>query len=190
MAVAIAEKTITVNVTHTDAQYIRCTARVDITIGSIEIKVGTVFYLTRSSKNDGTYYLTFFSEVKSSWDCSCPAFKPCRHIKIVNVALKVRFVESEFGVQAEAIVAAEIAAQVEPVEAFELVYRALMFGTVNELSAIMDRAGLIEEELTVNALEALRGEGRIIVQKIDKGIFYIDTPKQAYRTTFYADFAA
>ena len=73
---------------------------------------------------------------------------------------------------------------------FDLVYGALIFGTINRLEDIMQRSGLVERELVTNALEVLRANGRIAVKKLDSGVFWIDAPDQAYRTAYYGDFAA
>lgn len=75
-------------------------------------------------------------------------------------------------------------------DAFERVYRALVFGTTNTLDNIMQRAHLVEPDLATNALEVLRANGRIIVRKVERGVFWVDTPDQAYRSAYYGDYAA
>lgn len=78
----------TVKVEHTTAQQIRCTARQDMP--AYGIKAGETFYLTRSSKDNGEYYVTRFDTDGARWQCSCPSHKPCRHMKAVNAVLAIR----------------------------------------------------------------------------------------------------
>lgn len=72
----------TVQIGYTEAQTIRCVARKDMPeYGLLE---GQVFYCSRSSKNDGTYYLATWNFERITWDCRCPAIKPCRHEKLIK----------------------------------------------------------------------------------------------------------
>lgn len=72
----------TVKIEYTDAPIIRCVARQDMPeFGMLE---GSCFYLARSSKNDGTYYLLTWDYERIQFHCSCPATKLCRHMKLVN----------------------------------------------------------------------------------------------------------
>ncbi len=73
----------TIKIEYTEAQTIRCVARRDIP--EANIKEGQVIYLTRSSKNDGTYYIATWNYAEMRWDCRCPATKPCRHNKLISV---------------------------------------------------------------------------------------------------------
>ena len=76
MATAVATKpaTKTVHIDYTTATTIRCVARVDMP--EYGIKQGDVFYLARSSKNDGTYYVQTWDYANIAWQCSCPAGSP------------------------------------------------------------------------------------------------------------------
>lgn len=80
-----------VRLEYTEAQHIQCKARVDLVIGGIEIKAGTVFHLVRSSKNDGTYYLVRWNDVRIRWECSCQSHKECKHLIAVNALLVARY---------------------------------------------------------------------------------------------------
>ncbi len=78
----------TVTITHTQQRYIRCVARVDMP--EYGITVGEVFYCSRSSKNNGEYYITRFDVSLHTWLCSCAAVWHCKHIKGVSAACKAR----------------------------------------------------------------------------------------------------
>ncbi len=83
MTTATKPQTRTVHIEGTQAATIRCTARVDQP--EYGIKAGDVFYLTRSSKNDGTYYICTWNYTAIAWQCSCPAtIQKCRHIRTVS----------------------------------------------------------------------------------------------------------
>lgn len=77
-----------VHITWTTAPRVRMTANIDFP--EYNIKTGETFYLVRSSKDDGTYYIVTWNAIKMTWDCRCPATKPCRHMKLVNLDCKAR----------------------------------------------------------------------------------------------------
>ena len=71
-----------VKVEYSQAPVIRCVARKDIP--ELGIKEGSCFYLARSSKNDGTYYIASWNYAEMTWDCRCPATKPCYHMGLIS----------------------------------------------------------------------------------------------------------
>jgi hypothetical protein len=93
-ATAVATTTTTVHITWTRAAKIRMTARVDMP--EYGLKAEQIFYLVRSSANDGTYYLVVWSYGEKQWQCPCkwsierPMAHPCRHRRLVNADCKAR----------------------------------------------------------------------------------------------------
>jgi hypothetical protein len=73
----------TVVITWTSAPRIRMTANVDMP--EYGLKAGDTFYLVRSSKNDGLYYIVRWNYDRIGWQCPCPATKRCRHIELVSL---------------------------------------------------------------------------------------------------------
>lgn len=73
----------TVTIEFTNAPLIRCQAKVDMP--EVGITEGSVFYLVRSSKNDGSYYISTWSYERMMWQDTCPAtINNCRHNRAVN----------------------------------------------------------------------------------------------------------
>jgi hypothetical protein len=72
----------TIKIEYTEAATIRCVARKDLP--ELGIKEGSCFYLARSSKNDGTYYIAIWNYAEMTWDCRCPATKPCYHMGLIS----------------------------------------------------------------------------------------------------------
>lgn len=144
------------------------------------------------------------------YECGCKSYEhrhSCEHTKDAAAKSAARYHEAQrqhelataeqvaplivgdqFASDLQAHAVDALASQ-EP-DVFECVYKALVFGTINHLDDIMHRAKLVECELTTNALEVLRANGRIIVRKVERGVFWVDTPDQAYRSAYYGDFAA
>ncbi len=80
---AIATTIKTVQIDYTEAQIIRSVARRDIP--EYGLTEGQVFYCTRSSKNDGTYYISTWNFERMQWTCRCPATtNNCRHNRLVK----------------------------------------------------------------------------------------------------------
>jgi hypothetical protein len=81
MTSAIATKTIKIE--FTNAPLIRCQATKDMPeVGILE---GSIFYLVRSSKDNGEYYISTWSYERMMWTCSCPAtINNCRHNRLVS----------------------------------------------------------------------------------------------------------
>lgn len=101
MATKIISKTIKVE--YTEQEMIRCVARVDMP--EYGLKVGDVFYLARSSKNDGQYYVCRFDDRAASWFCGCPARKPCRHEKAAGAHSHARMLAQKAAKEPTPIVA-------------------------------------------------------------------------------------
>lgn len=77
------QTTFIVRVDYTVASSIRCTARQDMP--EYGLKVSDIFYLVRSSKNNGDYYLVRWNYEQISWQCSCTAATThCRHTRLVS----------------------------------------------------------------------------------------------------------
>lgn len=72
----------TVVIEWTNAPLIRMSANVDMP--EYGIKADQTFYLSRSSKNDGTYYIATWDYNETCWMCRCPARKPCKHMRLIN----------------------------------------------------------------------------------------------------------
>jgi hypothetical protein len=94
MATAVASATTTVTVTWTRAAKIRMTAKVDMP--EYGLKKDEIFYLVRSSADDGLYYIVVWSYERKQWDCPCkhsverPNARPCRHRRLVSADCKAR----------------------------------------------------------------------------------------------------
>jgi hypothetical protein len=88
MTVATIATQKTVRIEHCDAATIRCTANQDMPEYGIE--AGEVFYLVRSSKNDGSYYVARWSADLMTWQDTCPSRIPCRHTKLVSTRCQMR----------------------------------------------------------------------------------------------------
>lgn len=84
----------TVVITWTRAAKIRMTANVDMP--EYGLKAQQVFYLVRSSADDGTYYIDTWDYEKKQWNCPCkhsverPNARPCRHRRLVSADCKAR----------------------------------------------------------------------------------------------------
>lgn len=70
---AVPQQDATIGIEHTDAPIIRCTARKAFTVGNAGIKAGETFYLVRSVRRAGRYYVVHFSDERHCWQCSCGA---------------------------------------------------------------------------------------------------------------------
>lgn len=75
-----ATQTATVQVTWTNAPIIRMSTNVEMP--EYGLAANETFYLARSSKNDGTYYIATWDN--DCWMCRCPAHKPCKHMRLIN----------------------------------------------------------------------------------------------------------
>ncbi len=86
----------TIKVEFTEARLIRCTDR----------QTKETYYLARSSKNNGTYYFVTFSHGSARWQCTCPSYRQCSHVNVVNAALAQRraAIAAKMGPQAQAVV--------------------------------------------------------------------------------------
>lgn len=72
----------TIAVEHTDAPIIRCTARKAFVVNNARIAEGETFYLVRSARRPGRYYVVHFSNERHQWQCSCGAnCKDHEHIR-------------------------------------------------------------------------------------------------------------
>jgi hypothetical protein len=86
--------TTTVQVTWTRAAKIHMVAKIDMP--EYGLKAEQIFYLVRSSANDGTYYIVTWNYAESKWSCPCkhsverPTAKPCRHRRLVSADCKAR----------------------------------------------------------------------------------------------------
>lgn len=84
--------TTTVHITWTCAAKVRMTAKIEMP--EYGLKAEQVFYLVRSSANDGTYYLLVWNYAESKWTCPCkhsverPNAKQCRHRRLVSADCK------------------------------------------------------------------------------------------------------
>lgn len=63
----------TIAVEYTDAPIIRCSANKAFFVGNASIKAGETFYLVRSIRRPGRYYVVHFSNERHQWQCSCGA---------------------------------------------------------------------------------------------------------------------
>lgn len=81
---------ITVAVEWTTAALIPCTAKADFQVGPIKVKQGQRFFLARSERFIGCYYVVVWSESRVGWECSCPAAgKAHNHVNRVREHVKV-----------------------------------------------------------------------------------------------------
>ncbi|MBO0790000.1 MAG: hypothetical protein J2P36_03495 [Ktedonobacteraceae bacterium] len=101
-----ATATRTVKVTFTEQESIRCVARQDMP--EYGIKAGDIFYLSRSSRDNGDYYITRYDEKAACWFCSCPSRKPCRHEKNAGQAAHARRVRLQ-QLAAKAVLPSQVA---------------------------------------------------------------------------------
>jgi hypothetical protein len=91
---ASATITTTVHITWTRAAKIRMQANVDMP--EYGLKAEQIFYLVRSSADDGTYYLLQWDYEAKAWSCPCkhsierPNARPCRHRRLVSADCKAR----------------------------------------------------------------------------------------------------
>lgn len=94
MATAVATTITAVHIDWTKAPKIRMTAKVDMP--EYGLKAEQVFYLVRSSANNGDYYIVVWSYDEKQWNCPCkhsverPNARPCRHRRLVSVDCKAR----------------------------------------------------------------------------------------------------
>ena len=61
-----------------DAKIIKCKARKAFTVGNASVKEGETFFLVRSERRVGRYYVVHFSEDRNTYQCSCGA-NCCEH---------------------------------------------------------------------------------------------------------------
>lgn len=84
----------TVHITWTNAPKVRMTAKVDMP--EYGLKAEQVFYLVRSSADDGTYYIVTWNYTAIQWTCPCkhsverPNARQCPHRRLVNADCKAR----------------------------------------------------------------------------------------------------
>ena len=79
---AVPQQDATIAVEHTDAPIIRCTARKAFVVNNARIAEGETFYLVRSARRPGRYYVVHFSNERHQWQCSCGAnCKDHEHIR-------------------------------------------------------------------------------------------------------------
>lgn len=72
----------TVQIDYTSASVIRSVARKDMP--EYGLTEGQVFYMIRSSKNDGSYYISTWNYERIGWECRCPATcYSCRHTRLI-----------------------------------------------------------------------------------------------------------
>lgn len=76
----------TIKVQHTTAPFLRITTNVELS--EYGLQADQTIYLSRSSKNDGTYYIATWNYDLCKWACRCPATKPCRHERAINADCK------------------------------------------------------------------------------------------------------
>jgi hypothetical protein len=77
-AKAMPQQEATILVEGTDAKIIKCTARKAFTVGNSSIKENETFFLVRSERRAGRYYVVHFCEGRSTYQCSCGA-NCCEH---------------------------------------------------------------------------------------------------------------
>jgi hypothetical protein len=63
----------TISIEHTTAPLIKCTAKVAFTLGNAKVEVGETFFLVKSVRRAGRYYVVHFSSERRAWQCSCGA---------------------------------------------------------------------------------------------------------------------
>lgn len=80
----------------------------------------------------------------------------------------------------------EFSAQPEPADQ---VYGALTFGAMVRIVELARRLGMSEQAVRGILAEMVEG-GRIVAREMAEGMYWVDTPEQAYRAVFYGDFAA
>ena|SRR2546429_2427003 len=74
----------TVYISGTAAKIIPCTANKDFQVGNSQVKAGEKFYLVRSERRAGRYYVTHFCEARNAYACSCGAHT-CEHEHLKTV---------------------------------------------------------------------------------------------------------
>jgi hypothetical protein len=73
----------TIKLEFVTAPLIRCIARQDMPEAGI--KEGACFYMVRSSKDNGEYYISTWSYERMMWQDTCPAtISNCRHNRLVS----------------------------------------------------------------------------------------------------------
>ena len=99
--------------------------------------------------------------------------------------------DDEFSAQPEPTKPATIDAGSIPfVDAYAKVLTRLTMGTVIDSRETARSMGMGEQFL-LNILSDLRTDGKLVFKCVDEGKYYVNTPEQAYRETFfYGDFAA
>lgn len=79
----------TIAISYTDAPIIRCTARATFVVNNAHVEAGEVFYLVRSERRPGRYYVVHFSNERRQWQCSCGAnCKDHKHLQVANAHAK------------------------------------------------------------------------------------------------------
>jgi hypothetical protein len=63
----------TVYISGITKKIVKCTANKDFTVGNSHIKTGETFFLVKSERRENRYYVVHFSEVRSTYQCSCGA---------------------------------------------------------------------------------------------------------------------
>jgi hypothetical protein len=60
-------------------------ARAPFTLGNASVKAGETFFLVKSVRREGRYYVVHFSEERCAWQCSCGAnCTKHEHIKVAQ----------------------------------------------------------------------------------------------------------
>jgi hypothetical protein len=73
----------TVKLEFVTAPLIRCQAKKDMP--EVGILAGSIFYLVRSSKDNGEYYISTWNYERMMWQDTCPAtISNCRHNRAVS----------------------------------------------------------------------------------------------------------
>ncbi len=63
----------TISIEHTDAPLIKCIARQSFAVGNAHVAAGETFYLVKSNRRAGRYYIVHYSEERHALQCSCGA---------------------------------------------------------------------------------------------------------------------
>jgi hypothetical protein len=63
----------TILVEHTSAPLVKCVARAAFKLGNVSVEVGETFFLVKSVRREGRYYVVHFSNERRAWQCSCGA---------------------------------------------------------------------------------------------------------------------
>lgn len=156
-----------------------------------------------SSRYAGFAYMVVGTD--HGYECGCESFEhrhTCPHILDASARAKARYHEAQNELDEAAAIAPAVLGSFAtdlPVhlddempgqaDAFEQVYAALTFGTVNDAS-LLARTLRIGVDAVVNVLSVLQASERIVLKHVSDEKYYVDTPSQAYRMAFASDFAA